>query len=112
MRLVELLIVCAIVAVLSAIAVPNFLEAQVRSKISRAKSDMRSLATGIESYYVDNNSYPTDLEILANGAVQYITSQFADPYSDYKGATFHFVRGQLAYEKAVRAGLAAPGGTQ
>ena len=34
--LIELLIVVAIIAILAAIAVPNFLEAQVRSKISRA----------------------------------------------------------------------------
>ena len=42
--LIELLIVVAIIAILAAIAVPNFLEAQVRAKISRAKADMRSLA--------------------------------------------------------------------
>jgi prepilin-type N-terminal cleavage/methylation domain-containing protein len=44
--LIELLIVVAIIAILAAIAVPNFLEAQVRSKVSRAKADMRSIATG------------------------------------------------------------------
>jgi prepilin-type N-terminal cleavage/methylation domain-containing protein len=56
--LIELLIVVAIIAILAAIAVPNFLEAQTRAKVSRVKNDQRSLATGIESYYVDNNSYP------------------------------------------------------
>lgn len=56
--LIELLIVVAIIAILAAIAVPNFLEAQVRSKVSRAKADMRSIATGLESYAVDNNKYP------------------------------------------------------
>ncbi|MEQ8818944.1 MAG: prepilin-type N-terminal cleavage/methylation domain-containing protein [Sumerlaeia bacterium] len=56
--LIELLIVVAIIAILAAIAVPNFLEAQVRAKVSRAKSDMRTLATAIESYAVDNNNYP------------------------------------------------------
>ena len=56
--LIELLIVVAIIAILAAIAVPNFLEAQVRSKVSRVKSDQRSLATAIEAYYVDNNEYP------------------------------------------------------
>lgn len=56
--LIELLIVVAIIAILAAIAVPNFLEAQVRSKVSRVKADMRSLATALESYYVDYNKYP------------------------------------------------------
>jgi type II secretion system protein G len=56
--LIELLIVVAIIAILAAIAVPNFLEAQTRSKVSRAKSDMRSIATALEAYAVDNNGYP------------------------------------------------------
>lgn len=56
--LIELLIVVAIIAILAAIAVPNFLEAQIRSKVSRAKSDLRSIATAIESYMVDMNQYP------------------------------------------------------
>ncbi len=56
--LIELLIVVAIIAILAAIAVPNFLEAQTRSKVSRVRSDHRSLATAIETYYIDNNTYP------------------------------------------------------
>ena len=56
--LIELLIVVAIIAILAAIAVPNFLEAQIRAKVSRARSDMRSIATALESYYVDNSQYP------------------------------------------------------
>ncbi|MCC7391585.1 prepilin-type N-terminal cleavage/methylation domain-containing protein [Candidatus Sumerlaeota bacterium] len=56
--LIELLIVVAIIAILAAIAVPNFLEAQTRSKVARVRSDHRSLATAVESYYVDNNEYP------------------------------------------------------
>lgn len=56
--LIELLIVVAIIAILAAIAVPNFLEAQTRAKVSRVKNDLRAIATGIESYRVDHNSYP------------------------------------------------------
>ena len=56
--LIELLIVVAIIAILAAIAVPNFLEAQIRSKVSRVKTDHRSIATALESYYIDNNQYP------------------------------------------------------
>jgi prepilin-type N-terminal cleavage/methylation domain-containing protein len=56
--LIELLIVVAIIAILAAIAVPNFLEAQTRAKVSRAKTDMRSFATAVEAYRVDYSRYP------------------------------------------------------
>ena len=62
--LIELLIVVAIIAILAAIAIPNFLEAQVRSKVSRAKADMRSLATAFEAYRVDNTHYPPDYQLV------------------------------------------------
>ena len=58
--LIELLIVVAIIAILAAIAVPNFLEAQTRSKVSRVKADFRSAATAIEAYAVVWNKYPPD----------------------------------------------------
>jgi len=56
--LIELLIVVAIIAILAAIAVPNFVEAQLRSKVARVKAEYRALATAIEAYMVDWNSYP------------------------------------------------------
>jgi type II secretion system protein G len=56
--LIELLIVIAIIGILAAIAIPNLLNAVQRGKQKRSMSDMRSLATAIESYAVDNNNYP------------------------------------------------------
>ncbi len=56
--LIELLIVVAIIAILAAIAVPNFLEAQVRSKISRCYGDQRTVGVALEAYMSDNNCYP------------------------------------------------------
>ncbi|MEW6239152.1 MAG: prepilin-type N-terminal cleavage/methylation domain-containing protein [Candidatus Omnitrophota bacterium] len=56
--LIELLIVVAIIGVLAAIAVPNFLNAQLRAKIARVRSDLRSLALAIENYRLDQNAYP------------------------------------------------------
>jgi len=56
--LIELLIVVAIIAILAAIAVPNFLEAQVRAKVARVRNDMRSLAVALEAYRNDQPAYP------------------------------------------------------
>ena len=57
--LIELLIVIAIIGILAAIAIPNLLNAVQRGKQKRTMSDMRALATAIESYCVDNNFYPS-----------------------------------------------------
>ena len=51
--LIELLIVVAIIAILAAMAVPNFLEAQVRSRVTRAVADMRSVGIALEAYTAD-----------------------------------------------------------
>ena len=59
--LIELLIVVAIIAILAAIAVPNFLEAQIRSKVSRVKGEFRNIATAIEAYTTDNNRTPREV---------------------------------------------------
>jgi len=56
--LIELLIVVAIIAILALIAVPNFLEAQTRARVSRVETDMRTLATAVEAYRVDYNAVP------------------------------------------------------
>lgn len=56
--LIELLIVVAIIGILAAIAVPNFMNAQIRAKVARAQSEMRSLQTALESFFIDNNGYP------------------------------------------------------
>jgi general secretion pathway protein G len=57
--LIELLIVVAIIGIIAAIAIPNLLNAIDRGKQKRTMADMRSVGTGVESYAVDNNVYPT-----------------------------------------------------
>lgn len=58
--LIELLIVVAIIGILAAIAIPNFLQAQTRSKVARTHADMRSLVLGMELYVTDNRAYPPE----------------------------------------------------
>jgi len=76
--LIELLIVIAIIGILAAIAIPNLLNAVQRGKQKRTMSDMRTMATAIESYAVDNNFYPASAtcpaQSITTGAVMNDTS--------------------------------------
>lgn len=58
--LIELLIVVAIIGILAAIAVPNFVNARQRAVLARVQADMRALATAVEMYSVDHNTFPAD----------------------------------------------------
>lgn len=54
--LIELLIVVAIIGILAAIAVPNFLNAQMRAKIAKVESEFRTISTAFEMYRMDNGN--------------------------------------------------------
>lgn len=82
--LIELLIVVAIIAILAAIAVPNFLEAQTRARVARARADQRSLATALEAYAADANRYPDyghprDYSLFAGEAVVFVPVRLTTP---------------------------------
>jgi type II secretory pathway pseudopilin PulG len=56
--MLELLTVVSIVSVLAAISVPNFLEAQVRSKVSRTHVDMAAVTLAMRAYRADHGTFP------------------------------------------------------
>ena len=56
--LIELLIVVAIIAILAAILIPNFLRARAQSQVAASESNLKNLATALESYFVDFAAYP------------------------------------------------------
>jgi prepilin-type N-terminal cleavage/methylation domain-containing protein len=72
--LIELLIVVAIIAILAAIAVPNFLEARTRSHVTKVKADERSIATALQSYQVDYGRLP---DVFAQEYPHFITTPVA-----------------------------------
>jgi len=56
--LIELMVVIAIIIILAAIAIPNYLTMTARAKRSRVASDMNAVATALESYKTDWGFYP------------------------------------------------------
>ncbi len=92
--LIELLIVVAIIGILAAIAVPNFLNAQTRAKIAKVHSEQRSFADSMELYFLDNQAYPwtngnphgnDPIErrwIALTTPIEYMSSLPIDPFGD------------------------------
>ena len=92
--LIELLIVIAIILILIAIALPNFLEAQIRARVTKAKGEMRSIHLAMDSYFLEWGIYPAEHERDTNFRLQrgltwltspiaYITSLPEDPFSEF-----------------------------
>jgi type IV pilus assembly protein PilA len=55
--LIELLVVMIIIGILAAIAIPVFLNQRRRAVDSSVKSDLRTIAQEMETYYTDNQAY-------------------------------------------------------
>ncbi len=93
--LIELLIVIAIILILISIALPNFLEAQLRAKATKAKAEIRSLGIAVESYYLDFKIYPPESEdnpyqrarseaglFWLTSPIKYMSAIPSDPFGD------------------------------
>lgn len=56
--LVELMVVVAIIALLAAVVIPNFVHARAQAAVSQTEANMKQIATALELYYADNQDYP------------------------------------------------------
>ena len=56
--LVELMVVVAIIALLAAIVIPNYVHARAQAAVSQSEANMKQIATSLELYYADNQKYP------------------------------------------------------
>jgi len=77
--LIELLIVVAIIGILAAIAIPNLLSAQKKSKYARAASDTKTAVTQGIVYSNDKNANPGTMAALRNGG--YANIPDTDPWA-------------------------------
>jgi type IV pilus assembly protein PilA len=64
--LAELLVVVAIIGLLAAIAVPQFISYRARGIDSQMKGDLKNAALAMESYFAENKTYPTSLAAIIN----------------------------------------------
>jgi type IV pilus assembly protein PilA len=78
--LIELMIVIAIIGILAAIAIPQFSAYRKRSYNSSANADLRNAATAQEAYYVDEETYTSDINNLT-GSYGLYTSKNVKFYS-------------------------------
>jgi general secretion pathway protein G len=98
--LIELLVVVTIIGIISAIAVPNLINAVHRSKQKRTMADIRSLGTAIEEYAVDAGYFPVADSITAlEGKVVPAYSR-AIPTRDAWQNDFHIDSTALSYTVA------------
>ncbi len=100
--LIELLIVVAIIGILAAIAVPNFLNAKMRATIARMESDMKALGDAFAMYRLDNKCFfeqqggnPASEMRRLTTPIQYIASIPQDPFrrpgqSKYQSQTTNY----------------------
>jgi general secretion pathway protein G len=79
--LVELMVVVAIVALLAAIIIPNYVHARAQASVSQSEANLKQIATSLELYYADNQAYP------ATGAGTVTPDLFGGAANPYLTAT-------------------------
>ena len=83
--LIELLIVVAIIAILAAIAVPNFLNAQIRAKVAHSKSELRTYQMIQQTYKMDLQDIPGHYDGREEHCpyinLGYISGPLTDPFT-------------------------------
>ncbi len=97
--LIELMVVIVIIGILVAIALPNFIGAQDRAKVSSVKANMHTVQTVIETYAVDwGGVYAdnlTNLRVEATVAGREYWKEFTNPFTGKSGSST--LNGQGSY---------------
>ena len=88
--LIELMVVIAIIAILAAILIPNFLHARAESQTAACEGNEKQIATALEEYAVDNAGlYPAHGTIAQPGFMPlvYMANAATDPVN---GTSYKF----------------------
>ena len=78
--LIEMIIVIMIIAILIGVLLPQFRGTQDEASLQRARSELRTLATALESYYIHNsNAMPSALSSLTSATPRIVNVIPNDP---------------------------------
>jgi general secretion pathway protein G len=82
--IIELLIVIAVISILIGLTLPRFRGMQEEGNIAKAKGELRTLQTAVESYYIHNsNTYPSALSSLTSATPNIVGSSLpTDPFNN------------------------------
>ncbi|MFH1739336.1 MAG: prepilin-type N-terminal cleavage/methylation domain-containing protein [bacterium] len=75
--LIELLIVVAIIGILAAIAVPNFLQARNKAQLTAIIRDMRTMDDQLNIYHLDNGRYPVSDYVNGKNSIKILSTPVA-----------------------------------
>ncbi len=81
--LIELMIVVAIIGILAAIAIPNFLKFQAKARQSEAKTNLASIATTEIAYFAEKTEWGEDFDTIgwsSEGDAKYVYALTTDAY--------------------------------
>jgi len=109
--LIELMIVVAIIGILAAIAIPNFLKFQCKSKQSEAKTNLAGIFTAEKAFFGEYNTYGTDLISVnwqPDGTPLYVYGFLAA--NDYPASVVGISTYSPSLHSTDVAGVIAPGG--
>ena len=82
--LVEIMIVVAIIALLTAIAIPYLLRARITGNEASARGTLKTISTALETYALSNGTYPLDPAGLLGQVPPYLSKDyFSAPLSGY-----------------------------
>ncbi|MEW6008834.1 MAG: prepilin-type N-terminal cleavage/methylation domain-containing protein [Candidatus Omnitrophota bacterium] len=98
--LVEIMIVVAIIALLSALAIPNLLRARMSTNESAAQSSLRTISTSAESYRAVSIYYPPSLNALSSTTPPYIDTVLGSGAK--QGYNFSLVSGSFTFSATAR----------
>ena len=96
--LIELLIVVAILGILAAVAIPNFIGMTDEAKVARIQADLSAIGSAAEVYYVKNGKYPSSVKDMVDetGKDGFLRSEPKPPVKD-TSYTLNAMTGEATY---------------